>query len=119
MEECILLFKEIVNSKWFIEAAATVVLLNKVDIFKAKQNLNIDLSVCFPDYSGGLNYNNAIEFIKNKFLEVHQSKFPIHFCSSVATSTPNVEDNLAFLKSTVFDKHFLASIFGCQSSCQA
>ncbi|KAJ3441616.1 guanine nucleotide-binding protein g(o) subunit alpha [Anaeramoeba flamelloides] len=89
MHESILLFEEISNSRWFKDSAF-ILFLNKVDLFKEKIKKH-DLNVCFPDYKGGLDYDNASEYIKNKFLgkvKNKEQKIYVHF--TCATDTTNV-----------------------------
>mmetsp|Transcript_9591 Transcript_9591/g.13203 ORF Transcript_9591/g.13203 Transcript_9591/m.13203 type:complete len:356 (+) Transcript_9591:128-1195(+) len=90
MHESLKLFKEICNSRWFIDTSM-ILFLNKKDLFQDKIK-KIDLNVCFEDYKGGKNYESASEFIKEKF--VNQNENPkkhiyVHFTQ--ATDTKNVE----------------------------
>lgn len=50
MHESLKLFKEICNSRWFIDTSM-ILFLNKKDLFQEKIK-KIDLSVCFEDYKG-------------------------------------------------------------------
>ena len=68
MKETLLLFDEIITSPFF-RSAAFLLFLNKRDLFSAKiQTLNI--TCCFPNYTGGLNFENAIQFITQRFIEL-------------------------------------------------
>jgi len=65
--------------------------LNKRDLFEEKIK-KIDLNICFTDYTGGLNYDNATTFIKQKFMQ--QSENPqkhIYTHITCATDTNNVQ----------------------------
>ncbi len=44
-----------------------IVLFINLDDFDKKIQ-NIDLNVCFPNYTGGCNYDAAIRFIREKFI---------------------------------------------------
>lgn len=51
MHESVRLFKEICNSKWFVDTAM-ILFLNKKDLF-AEKIAKVDLNCCFDDYTGG------------------------------------------------------------------
>ncbi|KAJ3426998.1 guanine nucleotide-binding protein g(o) subunit alpha [Anaeramoeba flamelloides] len=94
MKEAINLFTEIYQSPWF-QKSSIMLFLNKKDIFEKKIK-EIDLSTCFRDYSGGKNYEKAIEFIQDKFLkncdidsESARQVYPFITC---AVDTNNVQN---------------------------
>lgn len=58
MHESLKLFKEICNSRWFVDTSM-ILFLNKRDLFEEKVK-RVDLKVCFTDYTGGTNYENAV-----------------------------------------------------------
>ncbi len=68
-EESLKLFDEICNSKWF-NATAIILFLNKKDLF-AEKIKHTDLSVCFPEYKGGKDFDAAAKFMQNKFLNLN------------------------------------------------
>ena len=51
MLESLKLFKEICNSKWFVDTAM-IIFLNKMDLF-AEKIKTVDLTCAFPEYTGG------------------------------------------------------------------
>jgi len=79
MHESLKLFKEICNSKWFIDTAM-MLFLNKRDLFEEKIK-KVDLTVAFPEYTGGLNYENAVTFIKDKFFSPKRKPKEAHLYS--------------------------------------
>lgn len=89
MHESLKLFKEICNSKWFIDTSM-ILFLNKKDLF-AEKIQKVDLTVCFPEYNGGRAYKPALEFIKEKFLQQNENPqkviYPHDTC---ATDTKNI-----------------------------
>jgi len=90
MHESIKLFKEICNSKWFTDTSM-ILFLNKKDIFEQKIK-TIDLKVCFDDYNGGCNYDNAVAFMKDKFLAQNENpKKHIYTHCTCATDTTNIQ----------------------------
>lgn len=90
MMESLNLFKEICNSKWFMRTAM-LLFLNKRDLFETKIQ-TIDLNICFPDYTGGLNYDNATSFIKQKFLGVNENNAKhVYVHITCATDTNNIQ----------------------------
>jgi len=89
MHESLKLFKEICNSVWFTDTAV-ILFLNKRDLFEDKIKL-VDLNVAFPEYRGGLNYENAVNFIRDKFLSQNENpKKHIYTHLTCATDTDNI-----------------------------
>jgi len=76
-----------------------ILFLNKKDLFEEKIK-KVDLSVCFPTYKGGCNYEAAIEFIKFKFMNIRKDKNkPIYIMETTATNT----ENMAFIFKSMVD----------------
>ena len=67
-----------------------ILFLNKKDLFEEKA-IRVDLNTCFSDYSGGLDVKNALQFIKNKYLEQNNTKRKIYTFATCATDTNNVK----------------------------
>lgn len=67
MKESLLLFR-MITTKHFADKPV-VLLLNKRDLFIEKIQ-KVDLNVCFPDYTGGCNYEPAAAYIINEFKKV-------------------------------------------------
>jgi len=89
MVESMLLFDEICNSRWFVDTDV-VLFLNKTDLFKEKLKKK-DLSVCFPDYKGGQNYEVASKFILDKFKSLNKNpNKTIYHHYTTATDTDNI-----------------------------
>jgi len=89
MHESLKLFKEICNSKWFIDTSM-ILFLNKRDLFEEKVR-RVDLKVCFNEYSGGLDHKQAIEFIQTKFLSQNENSAKIIYPHvTCATDTGNI-----------------------------
>lgn len=92
MHESIDVFKNmIIESPWF-KKTPIIIFFNKLDIFKEKIQ-NTDLSVCFPEYEGGKDWEKASQFIKKKFLAcVDKQKEKQVYCHfTTATDTSNIE----------------------------
>jgi len=103
MHESLKLFKEICNSKWFTETSV-ILFLNKKDLF-AEKIRRVDLRITFPEYNGGLHYENAVTFIKDKFLA--QNENPKKHCyvhTTCATDTDNVQVVFNAVKDIVLQK---------------
>jgi GTPase SAR1 family protein len=89
MHESLKLFKEICNSRWFIDTSM-ILFLNKKDLFEEKIK-RINLNVAFADYNGGLNYDNSVAFIKDKFLQQNENpKKHIYSHTTCATDTDSI-----------------------------
>lgn len=68
-----------------------ILFLNKVDLFQKKIE-KVDLSVCFPTYKGGCNYQSALEYIKYRFLACRKDKNKaIYILETTATNTQNMQ----------------------------
>jgi len=90
MHESLKLFKEICNSRWFVDRSM-ILFLNKDDLFREKI-ARIDLKVAFDDYNGGCNYDNALAYIKDKFLQQNENpKKHIYIHPTCATDTGNIQ----------------------------
>eukprot|EP01113_Clastostelium_recurvatum_P017644 TRINITY_DN2078_c0_g1_i1.p1 TRINITY_DN2078_c0_g1~~TRINITY_DN2078_c0_g1_i1.p1 ORF type:complete len:353 (-),score=52.60 TRINITY_DN2078_c0_g1_i1:38-1096(-) len=89
MHESLKIFHEVCNSRWFTDTAM-ILFMNKRDVFERKIK-RIGLEVCFSDYKGGLNYDNAVQFIQNKFLSQNENnKKAIYTHVTCATDTRNI-----------------------------
>lgn len=84
MLESLKLFREICNNKWFVKSSI-ILFLTKRDIFEEKIK-HSDLNICFEDYTGGCNYQNASEFIKKRFLEQNTNTTRQVFVHCVCTT---------------------------------
>lgn len=67
MKESLLLFR-MIATKHFSDMPL-ILLLNKKDLFQQKI-VNVDLNVCFPEYTGGCEYGAAVQFIEDEFRKV-------------------------------------------------
>eukprot|EP01027_Heterolobosea_sp_BB2_P022041 GEZU01032422.1.p1 GENE.GEZU01032422.1~~GEZU01032422.1.p1 ORF type:complete len:362 (+),score=94.00 GEZU01032422.1:268-1353(+) len=89
MRESLLLFDEICNCRYF-RSTSIIIFFNKKDLFEEKIK-RVDLKCCFPDYPGGKNYDNAVKFIQQKFLETNKSRArQIYTHVTCATDTENI-----------------------------
>ncbi|KAJ3429570.1 guanine nucleotide-binding protein g(o) subunit alpha [Anaeramoeba flamelloides] len=95
MTESLNLFKEICSSPWFA-SSSMILFLNKTDLFKEKIK-KVGINVCFSDFTGGSDFEQSVQYIKNQFLEVIKSEendqnekniYPFETC---AINTKNIE----------------------------
>ncbi|KAJ3432566.1 guanine nucleotide-binding protein g(o) subunit alpha [Anaeramoeba flamelloides] len=105
MQESLLLFDEICNSRWFRETNM-VLFLNKDDLFRKKIQKK-DLTCCFKDYEGGCDYDKALEYIKKTFLALNQNpENKTIFCyTTCATETNSVDNVFKAVKETILSNH--------------
>mmetsp|Transcript_4882 Transcript_4882/g.7874 ORF Transcript_4882/g.7874 Transcript_4882/m.7874 type:complete len:352 (-) Transcript_4882:93-1148(-) len=90
MLESLKLFKEICNSKWFVDTAM-IIFLNKMDLF-AEKIKTVDLTCAFPEYTGGCDYDAAIQFIQEKFIAQNENPKKLLYPNvTCATDTKNIE----------------------------
>jgi len=103
MTESIKLFKEICNNRWFVDSTI-VLFLNKKDVFEEKIK-KTDLNVCFPDYTGGKNYEAAAAFLQNQFTsEIAATKKQIFPFFTVATESGNISEVFGELKNLLITR---------------
>jgi len=104
LAESIKVFSSIVNNKYF-QQSTIVLFLNKTDLFKEKMSAKA-LKECFQDYDGDGSYEDGIDFIKGKFLEVNGDDtrliFPHPTC---ATDTTNVSKVFEVCKLTILNNN--------------
>jgi len=91
MQESLKQFRDIVNNVWF-QQTPIILFMNKMDVFQQKVT-RVDPIVCFPEYTGGCNVDNAKKFIQQKFegidlRTVSSRKIYSHF--TTATDTQNI-----------------------------
>ena len=100
MVESLALFDEICNGRYFSQTTM-ILFLNKMDLFEEKI-AKVDLNVCFPEYTGGKDFDAAADFITQKFVDLNKNPdrtiFPHMTC---ATNTENVSVIFSATKETV------------------
>lgn len=100
MKESLSLFDEICNSRWFQETSM-ILFLNKTDLFKEKI-MHKDLSVAFPEYTGGHDFEAASKFITEQFLNLNKNPSKtIYVHLTCATDTQNVKVIFAAVKDSI------------------
>ena len=89
--ESLKVFDDICNKSYFARTSM-ILFLNKFDLFEDKIQ-SVDLNCCFPEYTGGCDCDAAIEFIRDKFLNLNRSiaSKDIYYHFTCATDTNNVE----------------------------
>ncbi|KAF8562425.1 hypothetical protein P879_11046 [Paragonimus westermani] len=91
MMESMRLFSSICNNQWFTETSI-ILFLNKRDLFEDKITKS-PLTICFPEYKGLNNYDEASQYIRRRFESLSgQSKAKdvyAHF--TCATDTNNIQ----------------------------
>lgn len=109
MVESLKVFQEVINSPYFI-VTPIILFLNKKDLFEEKVK-RVDLSCCFPQYEGGLNYDKGSSYIKKKFESKNNNrkrKLFAHF--TTATDTSNVRFVFRAVEKMIIDE-ILGNVF--------
>ncbi|KAJ6231851.1 guanine nucleotide-binding protein g(o) subunit alpha [Anaeramoeba flamelloides] len=104
MTEALMLFEEICNSRWFTDTSICL-FLNKADLFRKKIK-TVDLNVCFKDYEGGCDFDNASEYLKEKFLSLNRNPdkdVTVHF--TCATDTENMQHSFDAVKDAILRRN--------------
>jgi len=108
MTEALKLFGEVCNNRFFNapkNPTSMVIFLNKSDLFQDKIK-KVPLTVMFPEYTGGADFNNGTSFIKQQFLA--QSKDPnklIFTHVTCATDTAGVRIVFNAVRTTILHKN--------------
>lgn len=111
MTESLALFDEICNSQWFAETAI-ILFLNKTDIFQEKLSSGVNIDCCWPDYTGGRDFSQCVEFIKNKFYELNKSSIKsIYPHLTQATDTNNIKFVFVAVKDIILQNNLRLSGF--------
>ncbi|KAF8945229.1 guanine nucleotide-binding protein subunit alpha [Haplosporangium gracile] len=87
MHEALTLFDSICNSRWFVKTSI-ILFLNKIDRFKEKLPLS-PLNKYFPDFDGGDDYEEASQYILDRFVNLSLSETKqiyAHFTCATDTS---------------------------------
>ncbi|EDV21413.1 uncharacterized protein TRIADDRAFT_50796 [Trichoplax adhaerens] len=91
MVESMRLFDSICNNQFF-EETSIILFLNKKDLFQQKIAVS-PLTLCFPEYSGANNYQEASSYIQTVFEDLNRKKeskeIYTHF--TCATDTDNIQ----------------------------
>ncbi|KAF9906695.1 guanine nucleotide-binding protein subunit alpha [Linnemannia zychae] len=87
MHEALTLFDSICNSRWFVKTSI-ILFLNKIDRFKEKLPVS-PLNKYFPDFEGGDDYDEASQYILDRFVNLSLSETKqiyAHFTCATDTS---------------------------------
>ena len=110
MQESLKSFEFICNNPYFSKTSM-ILLLNKKDLFEEKITKS-PLSICFPEYTGENEYDQAAEYVREQFEKQnkHADTKEIYTHFTCATDTSNVRF-LFDVVSDVFIKLILDTIF--------
>jgi len=89
MDDSLELFESLCNNKWLAKVPF-ILFLNKRDIFEEKIK-RVDLNVCFPEYSGGKDFENASQFLIQKFQNANKHRKIVYTHITTATDTTNIQ----------------------------
>lgn len=82
------LFRNVCKLRWFHSINSIVLFLNKKDIFAEKVK-QYDIADNHPDYKGGLNYDNGVDYITQRYaLQCADKELYVHVTN--ATDTDNI-----------------------------
>eukprot|EP00298_Acanthocystis_sp_HF-20_P003190 c13555_g1_i1.p1 GENE.c13555_g1_i1~~c13555_g1_i1.p1 ORF type:complete len:363 (+),score=104.12 c13555_g1_i1:28-1089(+) len=106
--ESLAVFSEICNMPVFKDTAI-MLFLNKRDLFEQKIKIS-ELSKTFPEYTGGSDYEAAVQFIKEKFLLLnHNPKKEIFVHVTCATDTGNMKFVLEAVEQIILNQNLTDS----------
>ncbi|OLL26132.1 Guanine nucleotide-binding protein alpha-3 subunit, partial [Neolecta irregularis DAH-3] len=99
MEESLVLFESVINSRWFIRTSI-ILFLNKIDLFRIKLP-KVPLGNYFDDYTGGADEKKATKYVLWRFNAVNRSNLVIYPHLTCATDTSNIRLVFAAVKETL------------------
>ncbi|KZT27182.1 heterotrimeric G protein alpha subunit [Neolentinus lepideus HHB14362 ss-1] len=99
MEESLVLFESVINSRWFLRTSI-ILFLNKIDVFKAKIP-KVPLAKYCPEYAGGSDLNKATKYILWKFMQANRAGLSVYPHVTQATDTYNIQRVFAAVKETI------------------
>ncbi|KAJ2538009.1 Guanine nucleotide-binding protein alpha-2 subunit [Coemansia sp. RSA 1853] len=99
MDESLVLFDSIVNSRWFLRTSI-ILFLNKKDIFEKKIKV-VPISNYYPEYTGGPEYKHALNFVLWKFSQANRADLKIYPHVTQATDTNNIRLVFAAVRETL------------------
>jgi len=103
MQESEKLFGEMLNNIFFQETPF-IVFFNKVDLFREKLK-TASLTIAYREYSGSQDYEEAIEFIKFRFLNQNTNeRREIYPYETTATDTNLVKNVFATIREIIMSK---------------
>jgi len=108
MDDALDLFRDTINSKWFINIDV-ILFLNKKDIFEDKLK-KTSLKTCFPNYEGQDEYEEASNYIMEQFQSKNiNSNRNIFVHLTCATSTDNMEIVFKAIHSIILNSSLIRS----------
>jgi guanine nucleotide-binding protein subunit alpha len=99
MEESLVLFESVINSRWFLRTSI-ILFLNKIDVFKSKLP-KVKLEKYFPEYTGGADINKAAKYILWRFMQANRARLSVYPHLTQATDTSNIRLVFAAVKETI------------------
>jgi guanine nucleotide-binding protein subunit alpha len=100
MTESITLFDNVVNSPVFNDASI-ILFLNKVDLFAEKLRRGVLLSNLFPNYTGGQDFERALQFVTARFSERVNDARQLYIHRTCAIDTKKIEAVITDVRKTV------------------
>ena len=76
MQESLVLFESVINSRWFL-STSIILFLNKTDVFQLKLPRS-PLGKHFPEFTGGNDVQKATKFILYKFVSMNRARLALY-----------------------------------------
>jgi len=103
MHESLKLFESVTNNQLFKDTSI-ILFLNKKDIFAQKIQIT-PLTNCFPEYNGSNSYEEASQYIWEKFRKSANKTKHIYFHFTNATDTMNISFVIASVADTIIQSN--------------
>ncbi|KAK9898933.1 G protein alpha-subunit [Cystobasidium minutum MCA 4210] len=104
MQEAVMLFDSVSNSRYFSETSI-ILFLNKIDLFKAKLRSGVLLKDHCPDYDGPDDYESGCQFMAQKFKALYRRNNELYTHFTCATDTKQVRVVLASVNDTILKRN--------------
>lgn len=103
MQESEKVFGQMLNN-FFFKNTSFIVFFNKVDLFKEKLK-TAPITIAYKDYLGKQDYDEALKFLKEKFLAHNKSKSRTIKCfETTATNTDLVKNILVSVQEIIIQE---------------
>lgn len=108
MNESIVLFDSLCNSRWFVNTPF-ILFLNKIDLFERKLSTS-PLKKYFPDYDGKADdVDEAMKFFEKNFLKLNRTSKPMYVHRTCATDTKSMKFVLAAVADLIIHQNLKKS----------
>eukprot|EP01130_Rhizamoeba_saxonica_P006566 TRINITY_DN2616_c0_g1_i1.p1 TRINITY_DN2616_c0_g1~~TRINITY_DN2616_c0_g1_i1.p1 ORF type:complete len:207 (-),score=36.34 TRINITY_DN2616_c0_g1_i1:29-649(-) len=110
MRESMELFDQICNGPYFMDTDI-ILFLNKEDLFRKKIK-RVNITTCFPEYTGRQNFEDASQYILEQFLDLRNDpQKAVYYHITTATDTENIRFVFNSVRSMIIEQNLKVNFF--------